>query len=150
MFEGGAGWATRGVGDYILMSLSYSEIPEFLTNGKLEFSFIKNDKIVLSKETYDFIVNKVLNIIIEHLNKSRDEDEKILLFDKSNFPTDIEMSNASKSDCDFMNKDVVEYWKNYVENGISDNNINIATYVTNRKESDANNKELNIVLNVTS
>lgn len=60
------------------------------------------------------------------------------------------MSNASKSDCDFMNKDIVEYWKNYVENGISDNNINIATYVTNRKESDANSKELNIVLNVTS
>jgi molecular chaperone, HSP90 family len=132
MFEGGAGWATRGVGDYILMSLSYNEIPEFLTNGKLEFSFIKNNEIVLSKETYDFIINNVLNIIIEHLNKSRDENEKISLFDKPNFPTDIDMSNANKSVCDFMDRDVVEYWKYYIENGKKDGEIDIANFIKNR------------------
>ena len=134
MFEGGAGWATRGVGDYILMSLSYSEIPEFLTNGKLEFSFIKNNEIVLSKDTYDFITNNVLNIIIEHLNKSRDEDEKISLFDKPDFPTDIEMRNAGKSACDFMDRDVVEYWKYYIENGKSDSEVDIAKYIENRSK----------------
>ena len=132
MFEGGAGWATRGVGDYILMSLSYNEIPEFLTNGKLEFSFIKNNEIVLSKETYDFIINNVLNIIIEHLNKSRDENEKISLFDKPNFPTDIDMSNANKSVCDFMDRDVVEYWKYYIENGKKDGEVDIANFIKNR------------------
>lgn len=132
MFEGGAGWATRGVGDYILMSLSYNEIPKFLTNGKLEFSFIKNNEIVLSKETYDFIINNVLNIIIEHLNKSRDENEKISLFDKPNFPTDIDMSNANKSVCDFMDRDVVEYWKYYIENGKKDGEVDIANFIKNR------------------
>ena len=120
------------------MSLSHSEIPEFLTNGKLEFSFIKNNKIVLSKETYDFIINNVLNVIIEHLNKSRDENEKILLFNKPNFPTDIEMSNFGKSACDFMDRDLVEYWKNYVENGISDNNISIEAFVIGRNKDDSN------------
>lgn len=48
------------------------------------------------------------------------------------------MSNVGKSACDFMDRDLVEYWKNYVENGISDNNISIEAFVIGRNKDDSN------------
>lgn len=81
MFEGGAGWATRSIGDYTVMSITYNEIPKFITNGKTEFCFMNNSKIELSRDAYCFII-QTLNTIIKHINSGRkinDEDEIALL-----------------------------------------------------------------------
>lgn len=68
MFEGGAGWATRSVGEYIVLSLTYPEIPQFITNGKLEFCVEKDKNIPLDRPTYLFMIN--LYIKIDYLLKN--------------------------------------------------------------------------------
>ena len=42
MFEGGAGWATRAMGEYPIVSIKYEHIPKFLTNNKKEISLYNN------------------------------------------------------------------------------------------------------------
>lgn len=73
LFEGGAAWATRAIGEYRIISLDYDSIPKFLTNGKPEFSFNMKDKnsFILNKQSYENLI-KILNKAIEHLNKNRE------------------------------------------------------------------------------
>ena len=121
LFEGGAAWATRSIGMYRIVSLDYDSIPKFLTNGKPEFSFSMKDKdsFVLNKQSYENLV-KVLNAAIEHLNKNREVTKKsaVPLIPEVKFKDEVEMKKEGKTDRDYMNQDVLEYWKTYVEEKI--------------------------------
>ena len=112
MFEGGAGWATRAVGEYIMWSLNYADIPKFLTNGKLEHVV----KESLTKDNYSYIVI-TLNKIIEHINTGRKikNEDLIELFDETVFPNKVELSKENKTIEDYMNNDIKEYWKVYID-----------------------------------
>lgn len=121
LFEGGAAWATRSIGMYRIVSLDYESIPKFLTNGKPEFSFnVKNkDSFILDRQSYENLV-KVLNEIIEHLNKNREVIEKptVPLIPEVEFKDEVEMRKEGKTDRDYMDQDVLTYWETYVEKKI--------------------------------
>ncbi len=121
LFEGGAAWATRSIGMYRIVSLDYESIPKFLTNGKPEFSFnVKNrDSFILDRQSYENLV-KVLNEIIEHLNKNREVIEKptVPLIPEVKFKDEVEMRKEGKTDRDYMDQDVLTYWETYIEKKI--------------------------------
>ncbi len=121
LFEGGAAWATRSIGMYRIVSLDYESIPKFLTNGKPEFSFnVKNrDSFILDRQSYENLV-KVLNEIIEHLNKNREviETPTVPLIPEVKFKDEVEMRKEGKTDRDYMDQDVLTYWETYIEKKI--------------------------------
>lgn len=121
MFEGGAGWATRAVGEYILLPLTYPEIPVFLTNGKKEFSLERNKKIVLDRITYLYIVG-IFNKIITHLNKGRKVkgESLIQLFNEDELPSDIDLAEWGEDITKYFNPMILRFWKYYVENGLDE------------------------------
>lgn len=135
MFEGGAGWATRSVGDYIVMSLTYPEIPEFITNGKMEYTFEKKGKIELDRDAYTFMI-KVLNRIINHINAGRELNEEplVALFKEIEIPNDLEISKAGKKITDYMNEDVKEYWDFYVARGADQDGEDLDSYLLMRNQ----------------
>lgn len=112
MFEGGAGWATKSIGEFIMWSLDYDDIPKFLTNGKLEH--IVEDSLTRNNYTYIIIT---LNRIIEHLNTGRKirSEDLIPLFDEVSFPDNVKLSKESKTIKDYMNNDIKEYWESYID-----------------------------------
>ncbi len=120
MFEGGAGWATRSVGEYISLSLTYSEMPKFITNGKLEFAFENDKTILLDRKTYLFLI-EMFNKIIEHLNAGRraNGETEISKFDSPNFPTDIELQKSGEILSKYMDKDLCEHWDFYITKNLS-------------------------------
>lgn len=115
MFEGGAGWATRSVGEYIVLSLTYPEMPKFITNGKLEFCLEKNKDIPLDRPTYLFVL-KMLNNIIRHLNAGRraNAENEIPEFAEAIIPSDLELSKQKKLVTDYMDNDIKEHWNFYI------------------------------------
>lgn len=121
MFEGGAGWATRSVNQYITISLTYPEIPKFLTNGKLEFCLEKNRDIPLNRETYNHILH-ILNRIIRHLNAGRhvNGENEIPEFEESKIPTDIKLNEKKQKVTDYMDKDIKKYWKYYITDNLNE------------------------------
>lgn len=115
MFEGGAGWATRSVGEYISLALTYSEMPQFITNGKLEFTFESDKKLTLDRKTYLFLVS-MFNRIISHLNAGRraNGESEISLIDEPSFPSEIELARSGENIATYMDKDIVEHWDFYI------------------------------------
>lgn len=120
MFEGGAGWATKSVGDYYVLSLTYPEIPKFITNGKLEFTFEKNKDIPLDRPTYMFVL-RMLNKLIEHLNAGRiaNGEPQIIPFDEVTLPTDLELEAQNKTIDAFFDADIKRHWDYYIKRNIS-------------------------------
>ncbi|MGD9807967.1 MAG: ATP-binding protein [Deferribacterales bacterium] len=124
MFEGGAGWATRGVGEYLMLPMKYSDLPKLLTNGKGEFSLIKSidekNNIDLGREEYQYIVS-VLNRMIEHLNSGREINDKTLIpkFPDAHIPNKFELEQTGKVERDFMDTSIVSYWDCYVTSEVS-------------------------------
>ncbi len=137
MFEGGAGWATRSVGENIIISLTYDEIPEFLTNGKLEFCLENNKKILLNRSTYLYIV-EVLNLIIRHLNAGRraNAEVEICEFPKTEIPQEIELVEKNLNISDYMDEDIKKYWEFYVTK-------NLETYIHERYNDEKNSTSNN-------
>ncbi|XOB64258.1 ATP-binding protein [Deferribacteres bacterium DY0037] len=121
MFEGGAGWATRSVGEYLVSPVRYEDIPKFLTNGKDEFSIIDLKNPVLGEEVYRHVVIK-LNRMIDHINESRVifDKKQLKTFEVVDFPDKVEMNKAKKEIEDYMDKTIIDYWKHYVEDGLKD------------------------------
>lgn len=121
LFEGGAAWATRAIGEYRIISLDYDSIPKFLTNGKPEFSFNMKDKnsFILNKQSYENLI-KILNKAIEHLNKNREIMKKptVPLIPEAKFKDEVEARKEGKTDRDYMNQEILTYWKIYVEDKI--------------------------------
>jgi len=119
MFEGGAGWATRAVGDYIMLPLTYSEIPAFLTNGKKEYSLERNKKIELDRLAYLNLVD-IFNTIIRHLNRGRVVKGATLipLFSEEPLPSDIDLAERNEKLSDYFDSELLRHWKFYVEKDI--------------------------------
>lgn len=117
LFEGGAAWATRAILEYSIIALDYNSIPEFLTNGKAEFTFNIKDQssFILNRQNYSNLVT-ILNRLISHLNNNRKISgvNDVPLINNPDFPDLVQMRKEKKSDIDYMDRDICEYWETYV------------------------------------
>lgn len=115
MFEGGAGWATRSVGDFSLLPIKHKEVPAFLTNGKKEFELEKNQQIALNRREYIYIV-RLLNKLIDHINAGRvaKNENQIERFCEEDIPDDNILKKTNKKVQDYMDKDILEYWETFI------------------------------------
>ena len=116
MFEGGAAWATRSVRSLLLLPMTKEEMPSFLTNNKIEFSLEKNSSISLGRSEYFYLI-EILNKMIDHLNAGRKiKGEPIIkAFDIVEIPDEVELKRQQKKIYDFMDKEFLEYWEEYVQ-----------------------------------
>ncbi len=126
MFEGGAFWATRSIENCIHIHFDTSWIPDYI-NDSGKYHVPLNEGRSLTLQTFDITAKKyneitqVLNVAIEHINCSATHTiNKIPLFSRVNFPTDIELKRSGKTLMDYMDKDFVECWNYYVINGETD------------------------------
>lgn len=118
LFEGGAGWATRGIGEFILLPIKYEEKPDYLSNGKREYKLVENidDEIELDRRTYT-IIRLILNEMIAHINKGREVglDQTVEPFSTEAIPEDKELVDRGIDITSCMDPDIVDYWKSYVD-----------------------------------
>ena len=114
LFEGGAAWATRAVEGYSIISLDYSSIPDYLTNGKPEFTFSTEDRnsFILNEQNYTNLII-ILNRLISHLNKNRIGKEMPLIPDP-HFDDKVQMKAKGLVLADYMDSEICEYWNTYV------------------------------------
>jgi len=112
MFEGGAGWATRATGDFLVLTLEYKNIPRFLTKGNINIVLEES----LTNSNYAGIVSS-LNKMIVHINKGRKmkKESVIDLFEEIKFPNKVELQRKGQTSKDLMDNDIKLYWKTYVE-----------------------------------
>lgn len=117
LFEGGAAWATRSIGEYKILTFNYEDIPHFLTNGRSEIVLGINNKedFKLDGLKYNNIVN-ILNRLINHLNKNREVigASNAPTLEIVSFPNQVELNRQQKTETDFMNPTLLEYWQIYV------------------------------------
>jgi len=117
LFEGGAAWATRSIGEFKILSLSYDDIPTFLTNGKSEVSLGIKDEgdFQLDGIKYNQLV-VVINRLINHLNKNREAigSIKAATLSAISFPDKVELRKIKKTETDLMDQLLLEYWNTYV------------------------------------
>lgn len=120
LFEGGAGWATRSVDEYLLMSTTYDGIPAYLTNDKQEMIAAPSGKIELDSRTYQ-IFARFINQIIGHINKGRSIKSATLLepLPDPRFPDKAEMKRDGKNPQDYMDPEFLEYWNAYVTDSLN-------------------------------
>lgn len=121
LFEGGAGWATRAVSEYLKLNIEYNTIPGWLTNGRGEAVLLgPNNTIKLTPEVHNYLIDGVLNPMIAHLNRGRDiaGDDLIPSFATVDFPTSVEMSRAGKTAQDYYDSEIVEHWDAVIEHGL--------------------------------
>lgn len=120
LFEGGAAWATRSIGEYKILSAKYEDIPTFLTNGKGEVTLDIEDvsSFELDGIKYNQVV-EVINRLITHLNKNRVVmgAEPVRLLDKVSFPDKVQLKLLGRTVHDYMDPVFYEYWKTYVLEG---------------------------------
>jgi hypothetical protein len=113
LFEGGAGWATRAVSEYLKLNVEYSSIPGWLTNGRGEAVLLGPDNAIeLTAEVHNYLIDGILNPMIEHLNRGRDiaGEAPIALFVRTEFPSAVEMSRDGKAPQDYFDAVIVEHW----------------------------------------
>lgn len=116
LFEGGAGWATRGVSDFLKLNMDYKSIPTFLTNGKAEMSVITNadggKNIVLSFELHQYLVEGVFNPMIAHLNRGRKiaGKKRIKKFKTVELPPAIDLAKTGSTPLDYRIPQIVAHW----------------------------------------
>ena len=118
LFEGGAGWATRSVSEYLKLNIEYETIPKWLTNGRGETSLLSDNKTIeLTPEMHNYLIDGVLNPMINHLNRGRDitGEQLIPTFTKAEFPTAVEMAKEGKTTSDYYDPVIVEYWNIDIE-----------------------------------
>lgn len=134
LFEGGAGWVTRGVGEYPILSVKYEHIPKFLTNGKNEMALWSNVNkgcIRLDRNTYQDVVT-LLNKLIAHINQGRKirNESLVPMFDIAVIPKKPELLKLMKTEQDYMDTTILEYWNAYVEPELS-------SYINDMKKDEA-------------
>jgi hypothetical protein len=121
LFEGGAGWATRGVSEYLKLNVTYDSIPSWLTNGRGEATLLGADKkIQLTAELHNYLIDGVLNPMIAHLNRGRDIAGEPLMeaFQSADFPIDADMHAAGKTPADYFDAKIADHWSAVVESEI--------------------------------
>lgn len=119
LFEGGAGWATRSIGEYLILAVSHEHIPPFLTNGKFEAGLMEQGKILLSRKNYQTIVS-LLNEMIVHINDGRriSGAKEVPLIIERLIPDLHVLKREHKTERDYMNKELVEMWEVYVQDAL--------------------------------
>lgn len=123
LFEGGAGWATRAVSEYLKLNVDYGSIPGWLTNGRGEAVLLGADNaIVLTPEVHNYLIDGILNPMIEHLNRGRDiaGENVIPSFVRTEFPSAVEMSRDGKVPQDYFDAVIVEHWAAVVQGELAD------------------------------
>lgn len=118
LFEGGAGWATRSVSEYLKLNVEYASIPTWLTDGRGEAVLLGSDNsIELTPELHNYLIDGVLNPMISHLNRGREiaDDPLIPLFTRTQFPSSVEMSRAGKTAREYFDPLILEHWAAVVE-----------------------------------
>ena len=118
MFEGGAGWATRAIGEYPILAIKHGHIPKFLTNGKDEFHLFDNATGTISLDRNNYVkVVYILNVLIGHINNGRNVrgESLVPLFKTTPIPDKVKLARLKKSEQDYMDEKIKEYWKVYVE-----------------------------------
>lgn len=123
LFEGGAGWATRSVSEYLKLNVEYGTIPGWLTNGRGEAVLLgPNNTIDLTPEVHNYLVDGVLNPMIDHLNRGRDiaGEQPIPAFASADFPTAVVMSKENKKPQDYYDPVIVEHWEAVVQGELAD------------------------------
>ncbi|WP_082813009.1 ATP-binding protein [Cellulomonas timonensis] len=122
LFEGGAGWATRSVSEYLKLNMDFASIPRFLTNGKSEVTLLgSTNTIELTASLHNYIIEGVLNPMIRHLNRGREiaGASPIELFERKDVPSQVELSRLKKTLSDYYDKDIVEHWRVLVEKDLT-------------------------------
>lgn len=122
LFEGGAGWATRGVSDYLKLNVDFDSIPQFLTNGRSEISLIDGGVIELRQEVHNYIIDCVLNPMIDHINLGRDAvgREAVPRFEIPAVPTLLEVKRSGADFRDYLNPDLRENWDILVSDALEE------------------------------
>ncbi|GAA1046238.1 ATP-binding protein [Rothia amarae] len=114
LFEGGAGWATRGVDEFDIITSKYSEIPDFLSNRQQFTGLVgDDDKFSLTRNTYFEIVNTV-NSAICHINKNRlisGKPEIDLIQKDENIPDFFDLKLEERSFESYIDPDFLTLWK---------------------------------------
>lgn len=114
LFEGGAGWATRGVSEYLKLNMDWDSIPAFLTNGKAEMMIIdpKAKSIELTLELHNYLAKGVFNPMIAHLNRGRKiaGKKKLKKFPIRDVPSAVELTKLGKSPLDYRDSTIVTHW----------------------------------------
>lgn len=123
LFEGGAGWATRGASEYLKLNMEYESIPAFLTNGKSEIKLIGHDgQVKLTPEVYSYLVDGVFNPMIAHVNEGREiaGDDSVELFPSVRYPSLLELHAQGKTHADFFDTNIQLAWLTLVAPTVAD------------------------------
>lgn len=117
LFEGGAGWATRSVSEYLKLNMDFHSIPRFLTNGRSEISILHHEEVALTPELHNYLIEGVFNPMIHHLNRGREiaGDDLIEPFERRQTPSAVEMRRAGESPHDYFDAVIEEHWRLLVE-----------------------------------
>lgn len=117
LFEGGAGWATRGVTEYLKLNVEYRSIPGFLTNGKAELPMLGASSIELTLELNNYLISGVFNRMIRHLNSGRKIAGANLLaeFSLQKLPLAVDREKLGTTPLDYREPVLVAHWEANVE-----------------------------------
>lgn len=121
MFEAGASWATRAVNEYLLLNMSYETVPKWLTNGRWESSLLEDKTVRLTPETHNYIIDKIVNPMIRHLNRGRSIDGDVLIEEMASvkFPTEVELHQTGGKEEDYFNPTLKYHWEAIVQPRLS-------------------------------
>lgn len=109
-FEGGAGWATRAVSDYELITTTYENKPEWLNTGLQTSSIIDaNGVFSLNRETY-LLFAETINRLVDHLNTGRTIRQQPLVncISETLIPSDYELRKKHQDISDFFNEELAD------------------------------------------
>lgn len=140
LFEGGAGWATRAVSEYLKLNIDYESIPKFLTNGKGEATLMIDGSIELTPGLHNYLIEGIFNPMIEHLNRGRviSSDTLIELFPLAVFPPPVELDRLGRTVADYFDPTIVEHWDVLV---VADLQDYLRSYQGDAKKSKAKRKK---------
>ena len=109
-FEGGAGWATRAVSEYELITTTYENKPDWLNTGLLTPSIIDNNgSFPLNRETY-LLFAETVNRLVDHLNTGRNirQQPPIKRILETSIPSDRELRKRGQDISEFFNIELAE------------------------------------------
>ena len=112
MFEGGAAWAVKQKDVIGLVYNDYDTcVPTYLKNmKKMKINF---SSPTLQRDLYISII-KLLNSLINYLNRNYSEDANKKELINESIPTDIELVSRGEKIEKYYNDNVVKYWNYYV------------------------------------
>lgn len=109
-FEGGAGWATRAVSEYELITTTYKYKPVWLNIGLQTESIIdSNGTFSLNRKTY-LLFAETVNRLVDHLNVGRSIKQEPLIkrIKETTVPSDYELRKSHKDISMFYNCELAD------------------------------------------